>query len=445
MGALGRAAGVGDRHARARAASRRSRAATAAPAKPSGAGGGDLGVAFTVGDEADRARPRRRCRAAGLTVLPLSAPGAGLAIGERMTAFRPACPGSTSCRSTSGARARRAAGAGRRRCAPAGRADCSTRRPPTTWSRTSSASTRCRSASALNFRVNGARLPGADGVEEPSVVAAASNAARMVREGGGFVAEADEPIMIAQVQLVDVRRPGRRHAAHRGARATRSSPGATPPARRWWRAAAARAASRCACSSVDRARAGMLVVHLHVDCRDAMGANMVNTVAEAVADRAWPSSPAAASGCASSVNLADRRCVRVTAARAGALRSPPTRARRRERARRHRRRLALRRARSLPRRHPQQGHHERRRRRGDRHRQRLARRRGGRARLRRHAGERQLRPAGHLARGRRRRRPGRAHRDADGGRHRRRHAARAPGRAPGAASSSASSAPASSG
>src|SRR5205814_10128111 len=53
----------------------------------------------------------------------------------------------------------------------------------------------------LNFRVNGRDHLVPMAVEEPSVIAAASNAARIVRAGGGFHAEADEPIMTAQVEL----------------------------------------------------------------------------------------------------------------------------------------------------------------------------------------------------------------------------------------------------
>jgi hydroxymethylglutaryl-CoA reductase len=56
----------------------------------------------------------------------------------------------------------------------------------------------------LNFQVNGRDYLVPMCVEEPSVVAAASNAARMVRAGGGFIAEADEPLMIAQIHLVEV-------------------------------------------------------------------------------------------------------------------------------------------------------------------------------------------------------------------------------------------------
>src|SRR5215472_13984092 len=58
---------------------------------------------------------------------------------------------------------------------------------------------------ALNVRVNGHDRVVPMVIEEPSVVAAASNAAKMVREGGGFIAQADPPLMIAQVQLRDVR------------------------------------------------------------------------------------------------------------------------------------------------------------------------------------------------------------------------------------------------
>src|SRR5690554_2404296 len=56
-------------------------------------------------------------------------------------------------------------------------------------------------AVGLNFRINDRDRLIPMVVEEPSVVAAASNAARIVREGGGFYAECDEGLMIAQVEL----------------------------------------------------------------------------------------------------------------------------------------------------------------------------------------------------------------------------------------------------
>ena len=56
----------------------------------------------------------------------------------------------------------------------------------------------------LNFRVNDRDFLVPMVVEEPSVIAAASNAARMVRTGGGFVAEADDAVMTAQIEVLDV-------------------------------------------------------------------------------------------------------------------------------------------------------------------------------------------------------------------------------------------------
>src|SRR3954447_1803241 len=58
---------------------------------------------------------------------------------------------------------------------------------------------------ALNVRVNGQNHVVPMVVEEPSVVAAASNAAKMVRAGGGFTAEMDAPLMVSQVQLTHVK------------------------------------------------------------------------------------------------------------------------------------------------------------------------------------------------------------------------------------------------
>src|ERR1700677_2788995 len=54
---------------------------------------------------------------------------------------------------------------------------------------------------ALNVRVNGHDHVVPMVIEEPSVVAAASNAAKMVRAGGGFLADMDPPQMIAQVEI----------------------------------------------------------------------------------------------------------------------------------------------------------------------------------------------------------------------------------------------------
>ncbi|MDX2168638.1 MAG: 3-hydroxy-3-methylglutaryl-CoA reductase, partial [Deltaproteobacteria bacterium] len=58
-------------------------------------------------------------------------------------------------------------------------------------------------AVALNFLINGRDRFVPMAVEEPSIVAAASSAARLVRKAGGFTAEADPSLMIAQIQLMN--------------------------------------------------------------------------------------------------------------------------------------------------------------------------------------------------------------------------------------------------
>ncbi len=158
---------------------------------------------------------------------------------------------------------------------------------------------------ALNVRVNGVDHVVPMVVEEPSVVAAASNAAKMVRAGGGFVAEADPPIMTSQIQLFDVPDADRAVAsilaAERDllARAARVVPGLIE-----------RGGGPVGVEARDLGE-GMVVVHLLVDCRDAMGANLVNTIAEAIGDTV-----AALAGGKLGLrilsNLCDRRRVRVT-------------------------------------------------------------------------------------------------------------------------------------
>src|SRR5919206_5351635 len=65
----------------------------------------------------------------------------------------------------------------------------------------------------LNFLVNGEDVLVPMAVEEPSVIAAVSLAAKIAREGGGFVAEADAPLMIGQVQVANLPDPPAAKAA----------------------------------------------------------------------------------------------------------------------------------------------------------------------------------------------------------------------------------------
>ena len=159
---------------------------------------------------------------------------------------------------------------------------------------------------ALNVRVNGHDHVVPMVIEEPSVVAAASNAAKMVRAGGGFTAEWDPPHMIAQVQMRDVRDPqgaaGRieAHAVEILAIANAAIGGLVA------RGGGAREVEARVLSE------DVVVAHVVIDCKDAMGANLVNSVAEAVADRiAEIVGDGARVGLRILSNLCDKRRVRV--------------------------------------------------------------------------------------------------------------------------------------
>jgi hydroxymethylglutaryl-CoA reductase len=134
---------------------------------------------------------------------------------------------------------------------------------------------------ATNFTVNGRDYLIPMAVEEPSVVAAASYMARIARGSGGFLTSSSLPIMRAQVQLIGISDPeGARHKLL----AARSEI-----------IAAANAKDKVlislggGCRDIEihvfpqTPRGPIVVMHLLVDVRDAMGANTVNTMAETVA------------------------------------------------------------------------------------------------------------------------------------------------------------------
>lgn len=178
----------------------------------------------------------------------------------------------------------------------------------------------------LNFTINGKDYVVPMAVEEPSVIAAASNAARMVRAGGGFVAEVSRALMIAQIQILDVGDPHAAAAAIEGEREALLDRG-----RRILPRLVARGGGPTELSvrilpdsgdgdsgdgdcgdDLEDGEQPMLVVHVLVDCVDAMGANMVNTLAEGLAD-AIASLAGGRPGLRILSNLSDRRTVTVTA------------------------------------------------------------------------------------------------------------------------------------
>ena len=157
----------------------------------------------------------------------------------------------------------------------------------------------------LNFRVNDEDYLVPMAVEEPSVIAAASNAAKMVRAGGGFAADADEPVMTAQIEIVGVTDPHDARARIEAAAEELLGLAHDALPRLTARGGGARELEV-------RALPGRIIVHVHIDCRNAMGANMVNTVAETLAERVADLARGRG-GLRILTNLCDRRRVRVRA------------------------------------------------------------------------------------------------------------------------------------
>jgi len=133
---------------------------------------------------------------------------------------------------------------------------------------------------ATHFRINETDYLIPMAIEEPSVVAAASNAAKMARARGGFHTSSTEPIMIGQIQVTKLSDP--------------SSAKSTVLAHK---TAILELANRCDPVLVQRGGGAIdvdvrviatdsgpqVILHLLVNVKDAMGANAVNTMAESVA------------------------------------------------------------------------------------------------------------------------------------------------------------------
>ncbi len=136
----------------------------------------------------------------------------------------------------------------------------------------------------LNLRVNGRDHLVPMAVEEPSVVAAVSFAAKIVREAGGFAADADEPTMIGQVQVTGYGDPAtavERLLAHKEQLLALANSFHPTMLRR---GGGARDVEVRLLPAPEGARGEpLMVVHLLIDTQEAMGANLINTMAEGVA------------------------------------------------------------------------------------------------------------------------------------------------------------------
>jgi hydroxymethylglutaryl-CoA reductase len=133
---------------------------------------------------------------------------------------------------------------------------------------------------ATNFRINDRDYLVPMAIEEPSVVAAASNAAKVARAAGGFTAQSTTPVMIGQIQVLDVPDPAAaRHRILDQKEALLAAANAKDPVLVKFGGGAKDLEVRPIRSS----RGPMLIVHLLVDARDAGGMNAVNTMCEALA------------------------------------------------------------------------------------------------------------------------------------------------------------------
>src|SRR6266852_1351671 len=136
----------------------------------------------------------------------------------------------------------------------------------------------------LNLKVNGRDYIVPMAVEEPSVVAAVSFAAKIVREAGGFIAEANDSMMIGQVQVT---RYGDPTIASQKLLAAKDQILALANSFH------PQMVSRGGCAKDIEVRVlpapegprgePLLIVHVLIDTQEAMGANLINTVAEGIA------------------------------------------------------------------------------------------------------------------------------------------------------------------
>ncbi len=134
---------------------------------------------------------------------------------------------------------------------------------------------------AANFQINGRDYLIPMAVEEPSVLAAVSYAAKLARAGGGFQTESSEPIMIGQVQVLDIPDMDQAVANVEANKALLMQSADAVSQNIVRRGGGSRDIE---VRRFDETPVGaMMVVHLLYDCRDAMGANAVNTAAETIA------------------------------------------------------------------------------------------------------------------------------------------------------------------
>ena len=131
---------------------------------------------------------------------------------------------------------------------------------------------------ATNFKINGKDYVVPMVIEEPSVIAAASKGAKVARIKGGFEVLADESFSIGQIQMLDVDIPSAiseiKNATNEIIELANSKSNTLSKM--------GKGAKEISCKEINTPSGKMLIVELLIDVGDAMGANVTNTMCEAV-------------------------------------------------------------------------------------------------------------------------------------------------------------------
>src|SRR5438132_6321045 len=132
---------------------------------------------------------------------------------------------------------------------------------------------------ATNFRINGKDYLIPMVIEEPSVIAAASKAAKIAKKQGGFTMEADNSYSIGQIQVVDIKVK----SAMSNIMNSEKDILKLANSKSKTLSKMGKGAKQVTCKKINSDSGSMLIVELIIDVGDAMGANVTNTMCEGVA------------------------------------------------------------------------------------------------------------------------------------------------------------------
>lgn len=132
---------------------------------------------------------------------------------------------------------------------------------------------------ATNFQINGKDYLVPMVIEEPSVIAAASKAAKIARKKGGFTAQADESYSIGQIQVIGAEVKSASNSVMESSNEILQLANTKSKSL----SKMGRGAKQVSCREIKASSGSMLVVELLIDVGEAMGANITNTMCEAVA------------------------------------------------------------------------------------------------------------------------------------------------------------------